>query len=81
MDEPKYCRIQKFDQKDLEKVAIDLEIDLSKYPELLEGMNTENAEHCDLSDGEGDPLIAARIAVSHLNEHSDYYERLKKAGL
>ena len=75
------CRITTFDEKDLARVSEALEINPKDYPELLEGMITENREHCDLSDGYGDPLIAARIAISHLKEDGAYYTKLKKAGL
>ncbi len=45
---------------------------------LREGMNVER-EHCDITNG--NPLKTARIALAHLEETQDYYEKLKKAGL
>lgn len=45
---------------------------------ILAGMNEER-EHCDIT--AGDPILTAKIALSHLREEPDYYEKLKKAGL
>lgn len=72
------CQI-KYTEKDLERVGEALEINPADYPELLEGMNTELPEHCDFSDG--DAILNARIAISHLRENKNYYSILKKAGL
>jgi hypothetical protein len=70
--------VEKFTQKDAEFAAERLEVNLASYPTLLEGMQVE-LEHCDVS--EGDPVLSARIALAHLRETPDYYEKLKKAGL
>lgn len=45
---------------------------------LLEGMNVER-EHCDITGG--DPILTAKISLSHLREDPEYYVKLKKAGL
>ncbi|MDO8634897.1 MAG: DUF5661 family protein [Dehalococcoidia bacterium] len=50
----------------------------SKLEKLRTGMQVER-EHCDVT--HGDPLLTARIALSHLREDEDYYWNLKKAGL
>lgn len=46
--------------------------------DVEEGMNHE-LEHCDVTGG--DPIQTARIALAHLREDPEYYEKLKKAGL
>lgn len=45
---------------------------------ILEGMNEER-EHCDIT--HGDAVLTAKIALVHLKEDPQYYEKLKKAGL
>lgn len=54
----------------------DLTFDSSKV--LAEGMNEER-EHCDIT--HGDAVLTAKIALAHLKEDPEYYEKLKKAGL
>lgn len=70
--------VGKFTDKELESACFALDIDCSKYPGLLEGMNVE-LEHVDVTGG--NPSLSAKIALSHLREKPDYYIRLKKAGL
>ncbi|MDD8013265.1 MAG: hypothetical protein PHX05_07300 [Acidobacteriota bacterium] len=48
------------------------------YETLAEGMNVE-LEHCDVT--HGDTLMTAKIALAHLREDPEYYQKLKKAGL
>jgi hypothetical protein len=48
------------------------------FNNLREGMD-EELEHCDITGG--DPILTAKIALSHLKEDPDYYVKLKKAGL
>ncbi len=78
MREINQCRIQKLDEKDLERAVEALAINLNDYPGLLEGMNVE-LEHCDFTDG--DAILSARIALAHLREDPQYYRKLKEAGL
>ena len=52
------------------------ELDLPQA--VLAGMNIEK-EHCDLTGG--DSTMTARIAIAHLREDPDYYQKLKQAGL
>jgi hypothetical protein len=73
-----HCNYKDFSQEDAKFAAEALEIPPDLYAHLLEGMNVE-LEHCDFS--QGDPIISARIALAHLREDPDYYEKLKKAGL
>ena len=78
MDEPRYCPVQKLTEQDLKMAAEHLEVNPAMFPDLLRGMNVE-LEHCDFT--EGDHILSARIALAHLRERPDYYDKLEKAGL
>lgn len=73
------CPVKKFTQKDAEEAADGLGIMADDFPSLLVGMQHELLEHCDITDG--DPLMTARIALAHLKERRDYYQKLKECEL
>ena len=69
---------------DADRVAGDItgEVGMARAGSPLEKLQIGMAlemEHCDIT--RGDPILTARIAISHLRENSLYYERLKEAGL
>ena len=70
-----------FTAEDIQKVERYLGLGLSPQDSdrLLEGTNVELREHCDIT--LGDPILTARIAISHLREDNMYYSKLKAAGL
>lgn len=74
---------KKFTTEQAREYGEKLEIDWKKFDvkRFRDGMNVE-LEHGDkdalANVNNHDPLSTARIALAHLNEHRDYYTRLKK---
>jgi len=74
-----------FSKKDVEAVAEELGLDWNKLKftssDLAKGMKVE-LEHgtrsADTNITEDDPVKTAKIALAHLNEFADYYDRLAK---
>jgi hypothetical protein len=62
-----------------EQVAKTLGLDFSKldftFDDFVKGMQVE-LEHTDVTGG--DPVATAKIALAHLRERPDYYQRLEK---
>lgn len=58
-------------------IALGVDFDKERFPlsALMEGMNVER-EHFDVT--HCDPILSARIALSHLRENPRYYKLLKK---
>jgi hypothetical protein len=73
----------KFKLEDAEQVAKDLKLEFKDFSirDLLQGMNVE-AEHGSQDEktdvGADKPLIAGKIALSHLLESPNYYKELNK---
>lgn len=74
-----------FTMDDAIKIAKELKIDFTKekftVEEFKEGLNVEleHGSKFKKTDVTGnDPIITGKIALAHLNEIPDYYERLKK---
>ena len=77
MTEKKY-----FSEEIAKKIGEELGIDWSKFDveQFRKGMDVELEHgkvdlHTNVSDD--DPLITGKIALAHLNEFPDYYDRLK----
>ncbi len=56
-------------------VRVAKKLGVSYSPGLLKGMKIER-EHRDVFGC--DPVMAARIAIAHLRERRDYYDRIEK---
>lgn len=77
--------ISSFSMEEAKAIALLLGIDFSTSPfslnEFWSGVNTE-LEHGKRSPQTNvtgdDPLLTGKIALAHLNEFPDYYQRLKK---
>lgn len=65
----------------LAEIGTDLEREGVRIEAVIDGMNVE-LEHGtrfpDLDVTGDDPVISAKIALAHLREFSDYYERLAR---
>jgi len=78
-------QINQFTSEDAEKVAKEIGIDFEKEDfslnSFLQGMNIE-LEHgsCDSETNvsNDNPIVTWKIALAHLKEFGDYYERLEK---
>ena len=74
---------KKFTEEEAQKVGESLGIDWSKFnvEQFRRGMDVE-LEHgtCDPNTNvsNDDPIITGKIALAHLNEFPDYYDRLDK---
>ena len=74
---------KKFSQEEAKKIGEKLGIDWTKFDvdQFRRGMDVE-LEHgkCDSKTNvsNDDPLTTGKIALAHLNEFSDYYDRLEK---
>jgi hypothetical protein len=63
----------------LERLGLDLESEKITLEALVAGMNVElehGSRFPDLNVSDDDPIISAKIALAHLREYPDYYERL-----
>jgi hypothetical protein len=63
----------------LERLGFDLESEKITLEALVAGMNVElehGSRFPDLNVSDDDPIISAKIALAHLREYPDYYERL-----
>ena len=74
-----------FTEAEAAKVAKNLGIDFSKVlfslSDFTKGMNVELEHgkiHAETNVTNSNPLITGKIALAHLNEFPDYYERLEK---
>ena len=72
-----------FSEDEAKKIGEELGIDWSKFDveQFRKGMDVELEHgkvdpHTNVSDD--DPLITGKIALAHLNEFPDYYDRLYK---
>lgn len=79
----KLCEKEKITKDCVEKIAKDLKINWDEVKfsidDFIEGTKTEFEEHKDVHHGNIE--IASKIALSHLEEFSDYYKKLKAANL
>lgn len=70
-----------FDEEDVKQTlkALSLDIDKEEFTieDLQKGMN-EELEHVDIT--EGDPILTAKIALVHLKEDPEYYDKEHKGG-
>lgn len=66
---------EKFYKQDAQQIADELNIDFKDFTieEFLKGLNVE-LEHKDVT--AGDPIMTGKIALAHLKELPDYYDRL-----
>lgn len=73
----KSIHIKKFNLTDAEQVVENMDLDLESLgfglDELLKGLNVE-LEHQELTGG--DLMMTAQIALDHLNEDPEYYDKL-----
>jgi hypothetical protein len=63
----------------LDRLGIDLESEKITLEALTAGMNVElehGSRFPDLNVSGDDPIVSAKIALAHLREIPDYYERL-----
>ena len=74
---------KEFSADEAKKIGEELKIDWSDYDEdqFRRGMNVELEHelvdsHTNVTDD--DPLSTGKIALAHLNEISDYYDRLEQ---
>ena len=74
---------KEFSADEAKKIGEELKIDWSDYDEdqFRRGMNVELEHglvdsHTNVTDD--DPLLTGKIALAHLNEISDYYDRLEQ---
>ena len=65
----------------IQKVGLDMDEQIFTISDLVSGMNVE-LEHGNISPftnvSNDDIVITGKIALAHLNEFPDYYQRLKK---
>jgi hypothetical protein len=67
-------------QAALERIGIDLEAEGLTLTAVTAGMNVElehGSRFPDLDVTGNDPIVSAKIALAHLREIPDYYERLE----
>ncbi|MFC1780373.1 DUF5661 family protein [Patescibacteria group bacterium] len=73
----------KFTQEEAKKVGEELGVDWTKFDvdQFRRGMDVE-LEHGTVDSNtnvsDNDPLITGKIALAHLNEFPDYYDRLEE---
>lgn len=63
----------------LDRLGLDLESEKITLEALTAGMNVElehGSRFPDLNVSGDDPIVSAKIALAHLREFPDYYERL-----
>ena len=74
---------ENFTAGEAKKIGEELGIDWSKFDvdQFRQGMNVE-LEHGTISPStnitDDDPILTGKIALAHLNEFADYYDRLEK---
>lgn len=75
----------KFSKEDAEKAAEEIGLDWDKHEfavaDLIKGMNVElehGTRYADVNVTDDKPVPTAKIALAHLYEFADYYDRLAK---
>ena len=74
---------EKFTEKEAKEIGEKLEIDWSKFnvDQFRRGMDVElehGSRDPQTNVTNDDPLTTGKIALAHLNEFADYYDRLEK---
>ena len=65
----------------LDQIGIDIAAEGFAIDDVVVGMNVElehGTRHPDLDVTGDDPVVSAKIALAHLREFPDYYERLQR---
>ena len=74
---------KKFSVKEAKIIGLKLGINWSKFDvdQFRRGLNVELEHgkiHTDTNVSNDEPLVTGKIALAHLNEFPDYYDRLEK---